>query len=582
MSQMHNPYAEERDHTVFEIGHMVSWLIAILFFLILAIPPLFEHVFKISKGEWKETPTGELLSWNPGGEKTLLEHIRWVEGDLDSASYSTEIRKTTQAWLSRQFGEGNSKTFIGFEGWLYYRPDLKALTGHGPLKKEPVSVMKAPELAKLPESREVILNFARQLEERGVKLLLVPVPLKTMIYPEFVSPDIKKAWITHPDAPAYYELLRSKGVDVLDLTAELAEVRNKRQYVYIREPDRRDREAVKEAQEAEKKLQEAFLMQDTHWTPDGMRTVAEFTADYIKKHYPEAVAAKSPELIRAENGIYRNSLGDLVKLLDPKNPDKLFPEEEVFLSVIGEGTQSKDSPVVLLGDSFVNIFNDPSIGFGDPSDLESNKPVRAGFAQHLSLLLQKPLDIIAQNGKGATGVRQEFAKRYDDEIRSKKLVVWVIAARDILLSRTAAHQANINWNYVKFNPNQNPAKGQQPVAQTPTTTAAQKIVIEATMSEKSPNQDPNGTPYREALHTAVYDVEKVVEGSLEASQVIGVQWTFRNKEMQPTSKFVVGKRYKLTLVPWESRSDMHLLNLEDTTLVFDAARWFVESAEEIP
>ncbi|WP_166442784.1 alginate O-acetyltransferase AlgX-related protein [Phragmitibacter flavus] len=571
---MHNPYAEERDHTVFEIGHGVAWVVAVVFMLLLSVPPLVEHVDKGLKEKWAESPVGRLLGWKPK-ETTLLAHIRAVEGGLDAAGYSTWMRQTTQGWLTREFALGNRKSFIGYEGWLFYPPDLRALTGHGPLKKEPVSVMKAPELAKLPETRDVIVAFAKQLEERGVKLVLVPVPLKPMIYPEHVSPLITNEWITHPDAPAFYELLRREGVEVLDLTPDLAKVRSKRQHVFVRDPDRRDREAVAQAQEDARKLQKAFLMQDTHWSPEAMRVAAEKVAGYLRENHGDLLEPVE-EMIRAEDGVMRSSLGDLVHLLDPKDADRMFAKEEAFLRVIGEGARSRESGLVLLGDSFVNIYDDASLGFDDPAVDNLQEPrMRAGFAEQLAVVLQQPLDVIAMNGRGSTEVRKEFARRPDDEVRSKKVVVWVIAARDVLLSRSAAKQADIEWGFVEFNPNKSKAGAEVAVA----SNGEMRVVVEAMLSEKSPNQSPVGTPYREALHAAVYDVEKVVEGKLEAQQVIGIQWTFRDKVMQPTSDFAEGGRYRLTLVPWDSKPELQGLNLEDTTSVFDAERWFVEKAE---
>ena len=102
------------------------------------------------------------------------------------------------------------------------------------------------------------------------------------------------------------------------------------------------------------------------------------------------------------------------------------------------------------------------------------------------------------------------------------------------------------------------------------------------MSEKSKNQDAVGTPYRDALHAALYDITKVVDGPLEQKQIVGIQWTFKNKVMQPTAGFTVGKKYKLTLVPWDAKKETHGLNLQDDTSGFDAPRYFVESAEELP
>lgn len=575
MSQKPHPYSEERNPTVFEIGSGVSWLVAALFLLLMAVPPLLEHAQKAREGKWGETPAGKLLSWRPA-QGALLDRLHSVEKSMDSARYSTALRQNLQEKLTEFAGEGNRKVVLGFENMLFYHPDLKSLSGYGPLKPEPFSVMKDPEQAKLSGPGEIIPAFAAQLKERGIDLLLVPVPLKPMIYSEYLNSRETREWITHPDAPAFYESLRKQGVDVLDLTAVLAKLRGERKHIYYLEANSQNREIAKKTEEALKLKKDVFLRQDTHWTVDGMSESAEQVAAYVKKKYPQHLLINRENVIRAVDGAERSSMGDLVKLLDLKMPGKFYDEEEQFVKVIGPGTENKHSPITLLGDSFVNIYDDPSLGFENPE--QPAERIHAGFAQHLSQQLQQSLDVIAMNGKGSTGVRRELAKRYDDEVRSKKLVIWVIAARDLLLSKSAAREANIEWEAVKFNPNKSPDAS---LIVTPATNAAEELVIEAKLTEKSKNQEVNGTPYRDALHTAVYDIEKVVSGGLDAKQVLAVQWTFKDKQMQPTANVAVGQRYRLTLVPWEKKTELQSINLQDDSTLFDAQRFFVEKLEEV-
>jgi hypothetical protein len=206
--------------------------------------------------------------------------------------------------------------------------------------------------------------------------------------------------------------------------------------------------------------------------------------------------------------------------------------------------------------------------------------MKAGLAYQLSLILQQPLDVIAKNGAGATATRREFAARPDDLVRAKKLVVWVIASRDLLYSPAAAREANIEWDSVTFNPNTS-----KPAAVT-TPTAEGKIIVEAELLAKSSNQDPNGTPYPDALHTALYRVTKVLSGDFDpASDWQAIQWTFKKKELQPTASFAPGQTYRLTLVPWDDQTALKSLNRStDKTDEDDflADRWFVESAEPVP
>jgi len=400
-----------------------------------------------------------------------------------------------------------------------------------------------------------VLDFAAELKARGIPLLLVPLPVKPMLYPEHLLNKTPDRPLRHPDQLAFYDELRAAGIDVLDLTQPLYELKS-------RYP--------------------LFLQQDTHWTPEAMKKSAELIGNHIKKTHPSLIP-QSESSLRMDARIHdRSSFGDLVNLLDLSDPASLFRKESAQLVSIHGLDPDPAAPITLLGDSFVNIYTDPTLGFEDPgtADQENPPPMKAGLAYQLSLILQQPLDVIAKNGAGATATRREFAARPDDLVRAKKLVIWVIASRDLLYSPAAAREANIEWDSVTFNPNTS-----KPAAVT-TPTAEGKIIVEAELLAKSSNQDPNGTPYPDALHTALYRVTKVVSGDFDpASTWQAIQWTFKKKELQPTASFAPGQTYRLTLVPWDTQTALKSLNRStDKTDEDDflADRWFVESAEPIP
>lgn len=448
MTQSHNPGAEEPCKTVFAIGHRPAWVFAVAFMAALWTPMVWEHAVLIAGGQWSATPAARLVSWRPS-HGPLVDTLGAAEGALDDSVIAAALRRSVQGWLTRSAQHGNREVHIGYNDMLFHRPDLRALTGRGPLAPGPTRMMSEAGPVNVPSARDVVTRFAAQLRERGISLLLVPLPVKPMIYPELVTADTSHDWVTHPDATAFYDELRAKGVDVVDLTADLARLRDRRRHVYVRVPDPKDKVAVAQAEAEARQATEAFMRQDTHWTPEAMRFAAEKISAHVKKNYPQAIRPRFKE-IKAVDSIERESIGNLVKLLDLQHPEETFPPETVLLKVIGEGTEDRDSPIVLLGDSFVNVFDDPALGFGNPANPAER--IRAGFAQTLTLRLQQPLDAIAINGRGSTGVRRIFAARPDPEVRSKKLVIWVIAARDLLLQGSAARDANIEWADVMFNP----------------------------------------------------------------------------------------------------------------------------------
>lgn len=553
---MRNPYEDEQDLTDYRVGRRSALVFSALFLLVLSLPPVADLLHKATTGKLADSPVVRFLRYQPGAGATLREHLSDVERSLDQLPYAKTLRRQTQHALTAWAGEGNRKVHLGMRDWLYYRPELSALNGWGPLKPEPFSVMKDPSLAKLKPARQLVLDFAADLKARGIPLLLVPLPVKPMLYPEHLLNKTPDRPLLHPDQTAFYDELRAAGIDVLDLTQPLYDLK-------ARYP--------------------LFLRQDTHWTPEAMKKTAELVSRHIKKTHPHLIPQTDTTPVIDARIHDRASYGDLVNLLDLGDPSSLFRKEAAQLVSIHGFDPDPAAPVTLLGDSFVNIYSDPALGFEDPAAAppQDTAPMKAGFAYQLSLMLGQSLDVIAKNGAGSTATRREFAARPDDLVRAKKLVIWVIASRDLLYSPAAAREANIEWDSVTFNPNTS-----QPTTTATTPTAEGKIIVEAELLTKSSNQDPNGTPYPDALHTALYRVTKVVSGDFDpASDWQAIQWTFKKKELQPTAAFTPGRTYRLTLVPWDSQTALHPLNRSaDKTDEDDflADRWFVESAEPAP
>jgi hypothetical protein len=76
-----------------------------------------------------------------------------------------------------------------------------------------------------------------------------------------------------------------------------------------------------------------------------------------------------------------------------------------------------DSPVLVLGDSFLRIF-------------QSDEPTGAGFIAHLAKELRMPVASIVNDGGASTLVRQEL-RRKPEIIEGKKLVIWEFVERDL-------------------------------------------------------------------------------------------------------------------------------------------------------
>lgn len=316
------------------------------------------------------------------------------ETGLEHHSYfGNWILPRTQLLLSRALGAGDDKAYLGTGGWLYYAPDVDYVTGPGFL--DPEQLGKRSEAGVDGDPLPALIRFQRQLASRGIKLIVMPVPVKPMIDPEGLG--VTPASVLQNSSYAQFERrLRSSGIAVCDVSTALAARRTS-----LHEPQ--------------------FLKTDTHWTPDAMQTAASTLARAVEASVrPAASAVRYASVDRTVT----NS-GDIAKMLRaPLAPEETVDERQILTS---SGTAWQADPgarVLLLGDSFSNIYSDPGLGWGSS----------AGLAEQLSFLLGRPVDKIALNAGGSYGSRKALSdslQRGEDRLAGKRVVVYEFAMRDL-------------------------------------------------------------------------------------------------------------------------------------------------------
>src|SRR5205823_3945902 len=119
-----------------------------------------------------------------------------------------------------------------------------------------------------------------------------------------------------------------------------------------------------------------------------------------------------------------SDLGDIARMLKLPASQNPYPAETVTIHEVASWRPSKDADILLLGDSFSNIFSLAALGWGES----------AGFAEHLSRALGRPLDCILRNSDGAFATREILSRelaRGHDRLSGKKLVIWEFAAREL-------------------------------------------------------------------------------------------------------------------------------------------------------
>jgi hypothetical protein len=166
----------------------------------------------------------------------------------------------------------------------------------------------------------------------------------------------------------------------------------------------------------------AYLATDTHWRPETMQHVAEALAGFVQAH--AALPTRPAPGYEAERREARHT-GDTAAMLDLPTDQTLFPPERVTLRFVVDADgnpwrSSRDADVLLLGDSFTNIYSLATMGWGEA----------AGLGEQLSFALQRPIDRIIQNDQGAHATRGLLA-REPNRLDGKRVVIWQFAAREL-------------------------------------------------------------------------------------------------------------------------------------------------------
>jgi len=124
--------------------------------------------------------------------REVLRSINSFEDALEERSrVGGWIRPRLQQPLTRIFGVGNEQVYCGRSRSLFFRPTVDHLTGPGFLDEHQLAQRAAAgnewQESPQPDPLPAILEFRDQLAERGIELLLVPVPVKASVHPGLLS-----------------------------------------------------------------------------------------------------------------------------------------------------------------------------------------------------------------------------------------------------------------------------------------------------------------------------------------------------------------------------------------------------------
>jgi len=516
-------YAQGWNRT--EVHRPVAIWLSVLFCLGLVIVPLTDGLL----GSWREplreakvglAKIGACLRngqsvWSGvvGANSASLIAIQNFEDSLeDSSALARTVRPDALDFLLRHGGAGSEECYAGRDGWLFYRPDVDALLMSGPAQN-PVA--------------QGIVDFATLLAARGIRLVVVPVPGKASIHPERLA--LPGSTFAAPPLPPV----------VASLDSEIALLaRAKPELAGSLAPQVVDASHVLWARRHQN-AEDQFLRTDSHWTPGAAQAVAFATASAVS-HGAEG----SGEKFHLEQRTV-SAIGDTALMNDLPASSPLMTAQSVEVEVVrgADGhawRPDRASPVLVLGDSYTNIFSAEDLGWGSA----------AGFAEHLSRALGFRVDKLARNDAGAKSAREMLAAedaRHPGWLDGKKTVVWVMAAREFVRG---------DWSGVELS-----AHGQNNEAHAHkiffTAAPGRPVEVEAVVKTVGALPSPGATPYADYL-TAIHlaELREVTSGREIGGEALAYIFTMRDRRVVAPDELVAGRRIKLRLSNYAEKSDL--------------------------
>lgn len=497
----------------------------------------FKHAVRAFR-QWPELP-GSLFRRVAALNALLLRDIHAYEDELEESSrLGQAVLPRAQYVLTRWLGVGNEKTYVGRGGWLFYRPEIDYLAGPGFLDPKQLRKRAAGgsewEAAPHPDPVEAIAGFRNQLAKRGIKLVVMPAPVKPMVQPEQFSPAYagRETALQNPSYADFITRLRMSGTHVFDAADELARARRA-------------------------SGQPPFLKTDTHWRPEAMERTAETLAAYLREiaGLPEA----APAGYRRDTQSITNR-GDIALMLKLPAGSGLFPPEPATIHpVLTAGgllwQADAASDVLFLGDSFCNIYSLDSMGWGG----------NAGFVEQLSFFLQRPVDRIVRNDAGAHATRQMLAQelaRGRDRLAGKRVVVWEFAARELAVG---------DWKPVDL------ALGQPPPATFIVPEPGTSETLSGAVAAIAHVPKPGSVPYKDhivAIH--LVDVARA-SGPVPGGEALVYAWSMRDNVWEPAARLRAGQSIRLRVKNWEDVAvEYEAINrteLDDDRLMLESPCW---------
>lgn len=480
---------------------------------------------------WQRT-----VNVNRAALNAMNEYERGLEDGSPVRPLALMLReRVLQSWL----GASGEQVYAGREGWLFHGPAIDHTTGPGFLTRRHVRKREASrkewqaELYADPVA--AISDFAEQLKRRGIRLIVMPVPTKPQIHPEKFSGryDGHGEALHNRSFAEFKAALESNGVLVFDCADALADAKRrtgKRQY----------------------------LANDTHWTPQAVELAATLLSEFIEERV-ELPAVRAPAYASVESAV--GNIGDLARMFNlPLREQTATRQVTRAKSYLWR--PDRDADVLVLGDSFTNIYSLDAMGWGEA----------AGLAEQLSVEMKRPLDRIARNGDGAFATRQILSRelaRGRDRLAGKKLVIWQFASSELSVG---------NWKPLDM------TLGESGPSAFVVPEPGKTMMFTGIIHSITAAPRPGTVTYKDHIIAAhLIDLSDEAGVPIEGGQAVVHLWSMRDGVWTPAARFRAGQRITVRVRAWADVADtyegINRAELDDPGLAVEDPCWAEEVIE---
>lgn len=319
-----------------------------------------------------------------------LETLNSVKGSCPASEATAKFRKSLADQMAKLPKEQNAWAEVDANGrkvdggFLWFRRNANYLLA---------DKISAQDSLHNPLPR--MIELKQYLDSLGIQLLVVPVPVKEEIYGEKLVPGTAADLCVNPEGRAFTQELLEAGIDVLDIYP-----------------------ALMAAKSGDEGSHYSYQRYDTHWALPGELAAMELLASRVTQYsWYEESGAQPGCLNLQETNTLRE--GDLVAHL-PDSEKAKYPADTLNVMKVYKGTETykggKNSPILLMGDSFTGVFESVDQKSGGPGSL---------------LAYATGLDVqVLTSWGGGPGVRSRMMKMKKD-LQSKRLVIYMMTARDL-------------------------------------------------------------------------------------------------------------------------------------------------------